>query len=276
MTAPENRVARVYGRPVLIAGVVLIVVAVAAVFVARHERATARTATATETLSCRDVSALSQGVADEVGGGGFSQRCEAVGAAKAGPQGLVDAPESRVDAVWVRTKVVHRYWETVETRREGQTHRRRQEREETVAEHTSIAPFALADDTGSVLVHPEGADVDRPEKVADRFEQHAAIDHDGGSLSTLLRSTDDSGTLGFRHQEWVIRPGARLYVQGEVADRTGALVFADPQDEGPFLVSTRSEEEIVAGAQRGARVAATGAGVAAVLGVVLLIAGAAA
>jgi hypothetical protein len=260
---------------VLIAGVVLLIIAVAAAFYARHERSTARKATATETMSCGDIAALSEGVASEVGGGDFTQRCEAVGKAQAGPNGLVDAPESKLDAVWVRTKVVHKYWEMVETRNDGRTTRTRQEREETVSENESTAPFGLQDETGTVLIHPDGAEIDRPEQVVDRFDQGAGRDRDdGGFLSTLLRSGQDSGTLGFQHQEWIIRPGARLYVQGEVADRTGALVFEKPRDKGDFLISTRSEEEIVSGAERNAKLALAGAAVAGVLGVVLLIAGA--
>ena len=259
----------------LIAGLVLIVVAVGAAFYARHERGKARTATATETLSCGDVATLSKGVADEVGGGSFSQRCEAVGRAQPGPQGLVDAPESKVDAVWVRTKVTHKYWEMVTTTRDGKSHRTRQEREDVVSDNSSIAPFALSDDSGTVVIHPDGAEIDRPERVVDRFEQADRVQQDGGGfLATLLRSTNDSGTLGFQREEWVIRPGTGLYVQGEVADRTGALVFAKPQDKGAFLVSTRSEEEIVAGSEKAAKLAGIGAVLAGVIGVVLLIAGA--
>ena len=259
----------------LIAGVVLIVVAVVAVFVARSERGKARKATATETLSCGDVATLSSGVAAEVGAGSFSQRCEAVGKAQAGPSGLVDAPESRVDAVWVRTKVVHKYWVMEETRQDGKTTRTRREREETVSENESTLPFGLADETGSVLIHPDGADIDRPEKVVDRFEARSAMSQAGESFfSSLLRAGNDTGTLGFQHEEWVIRPGTRLYVQGEVADRTGALVFEKPRDKGDYLISTRSEEEIVAGAERNGKIAVAVAGVAGVLGIVLLIAGA--
>jgi hypothetical protein len=260
---------------VLVAGLVLLAVAIGAIVFSRLEAKKAHTARATETLACGDVAALSKGVADEVGGGMFTQRCESVGAAQPGPHGLVDAPESKVDAVWVRTKVVHKYWEMVETTRDGRTHRDRQEREETVSDNTSSAPFVLTDDTGSVAIHPDGAEIDRPEKVVDRFEQRSQVEQGGGGLlATLLRSTNDSGTLGFQHQEWVIRPGARLYVQGEVADRSGALVFAKPQDKGAFLVSTRSEEEIVAHADRNAKLAQYGGIAAAVVGVVLVIAGA--
>ncbi|MEV4422098.1 GIDE domain-containing protein [Patulibacter sp. NPDC049589] len=259
----------------LIAGVVLLVVAVIAVFVARSERGKARKATATETLSCGDVATLSSGVAAEVGAGSFSQRCEAVGTAAPGPDGLVDAPESQVDAVWVRTKVIHKYWVMEETRQDGKTTRTRREREETVSENESTTAFQLTDATGSVVIRPDGADVDRPEKVVDRFEARSAMNQAGeGFLSSLLRVGNDTGTLGFQHQEWVIRPGEELYVQGEVSDRTGPLVFAKPEDKGDYLISTRSEDEIVAGAERNGKIAVAVAGVAGVVGIVLLIAGA--
>ena len=59
-----------------------------------------------------------------------------------------------------------------------------------------------------------------------------------------------------------------------MADRTGSLVFAEPQDKGPFLVSTRSEEEIVSDTLRNAKTSAAVAAVAGIAGVGLLVAGA--
>jgi hypothetical protein len=259
----------------LIAGVVLLVIAVAALFWARSERAGARKATATETLACGDISSLSTGVADEVGGGSFTQRCEVVGAAQPGPSGALKAPESGADAVWARTTVTHKYGVMEEQTTDGRTTRTRKEREEQVSSVDTDTPFAVKDDSGTVLVHPSGADIDEPEQVADRFERADVADSIGDSvLSALFRSGNDSGTIGFEHEEWIIRPGTRLYVQGEVADRTGGLVFSEPKDDGPFLISTRSEEEIVSGKLRNAKIATAVGVVAALAGVALLIAGA--
>ena len=47
----------------LIAGGVLLVIAIAASFWARGERSSARKATASETMACGDISSLSTGVA---------------------------------------------------------------------------------------------------------------------------------------------------------------------------------------------------------------------
>ena len=258
----------------LIAGIVLLVIAAVAYFWARSERSGARKATATETMACGDIASLSKGVADEVGGGSFTQRCEVVGAARPGPAGALKGPESGADAIWARTKVTHKYWVMEQSTTDGKTTRVRREREEEVSSVETEAPFAVEDDSGTVLVHPEGADVDRPEQVVDRFD-HANVSESvtDSILSSLFRSGDDSGTIGFKHEEWILRPGTRLYIHGEISDRTGPLVFAKP-DKGDFLISTRSEQEIVSGKVRNAKIATAVAVVAAVAGVALVIAGA--
>ena len=259
----------------IIAGLVLLALGVAAVFYARHERAAERAAVATETVTCADLAALAAGVAGEVGAGGFTQRCEVVGEAELRDGGVVQAPESGVPAVWHRTKVTHRYWVMEERTQDGRKTRHREERSETVSEDASTAAFTVRDATGVVRVMPEHADIDRPEQVLDRFDRAS----DGGDsvvdgmFSALLRAGSDSGTIGFQHEEWAIRPGTRLYVHGEVSDRDGELSFGEPREKGRYLVSTRSEEELVAGSRRNARIAIGVAVLCVVVGLGLAIGG---
>jgi len=258
----------------LIAGIILIAIAVAAAFVQRHQGGKAHAARATETLSCADIDTLSRGVSAEGSGGLFHQRCEVVGQAAAGEGGVIKAPHSGTDAVWHHSTVVHRYWEMEERVVDGQRQRNRVERDETVSDITSAAPFVVSDGTGSVAVSPDGANVDRPEGVVDRFEPQVTQEQLpsglAGVLGSFLRAGSQSGTLGFRYQEWVIRPGARLYVHGEVSDATGRVAFAKPS-EGRYIISTRSEEQIVGSAERNAKIATVAAGVMTVAGVVFVI-----
>lgn len=260
----------------IIAGVILIVIAVAAAFVQRHQGGKAHAAKATETLSCADINTLSGGVSAEVGGGGFHQRCEVVGQAAPGQGGVIKAPHSGADAVWHHSTVTHRYWEMEERVVDGQRQRNRVERDETVSDITSAQPFAVSDGTGSVVVSPDGANVDKPERVADRFEPQVTQEQLpsglAGVLGSFLRAGDQSGTIGFEYEEWIIRPGARLYVHGEVSDATGRVAFAKPS-EGRYIISTRSEEQIVGAAERNATIATGVGGVLGVAGVVLVILG---
>src|SRR3712207_378610 len=178
----------------IIAGVVLLAIAVALFFWASLERKTARRATATETMACGDVSSLSQSVGSEVGAGSFSQYCEIVGAAQGGPDGTFKAPESKQDAVWSRTKVTHKYWKMEWREVNGKRERHRTEHEDVVSENDTTTPFAVKDDSGQVLVHPQGAEIDRPERVVSRFERADTSESVTDSLlSSLLRSGDDSG-----------------------------------------------------------------------------------
>jgi hypothetical protein len=260
----------------IIAGIILIVIAVVAAFVQRHQGGKAHAARATETLSCADINTLSTGVSAEVGGGGFHQRCEVVGQAAPGEGGLIKAPHSGADAVWHHSTVTHRYWEMEERVVDGQRQRNRVERDETVSDITSAQPFVVSDGTGSVVISPDGANVDKPERVADRFEPQVTQEQLpsglAGVLGSFLRAGSQSGTLGFRYQEWIIRPGARLYVHGEVSDATGQVAFAKPS-EGRYIISTRSEEQIVGAAERNATIATGVGGVLGVAGLVLVILG---
>lgn len=258
----------------LIAGGLLILVAVGALVYAHFARRAARRLTATETLTCGDVDALAKGVAGEVGAGSFSQRCEVVGTAEPGPAGVIKAPESGADAVWHRTTVTRHFRERQRVQRDGKTVDEWVSRSETVSDLTSEAPFAVRDDSGTVLVAPAGADVDAPERVVDRSERQADASSAAGAVLDALLDTDDRRDQRLEHEEWIIRPGARLYVHGEVSDHSGQLTFAE--GEGRFLISTRSEQDIVRGKETGARWAMIGGLAAAVLGVALLVAGAAA
>jgi hypothetical protein len=253
----------------LIAGVILIVIAAVAYFVGRSQRSREREATATETMSCADIDTLAKGVGAEVGGGAFHQRCEVVGQAAAGEAGPLSAPESAADAVWHRTAVYHEYWEMQTETVNGETRRNRVERSEVVSDISSSTPFVVSDGSGQVAVSPEDADVDHPEQVVDRFESQGG----GGAFSSFLRSGANTGTLGFRHHEWIIRPGARLWVHGEVTDATGRPAFAKPS-KGRYIISTRSEEQIVGAARRNAGIVYGAVAVAGVAGVVLVVVGA--
>ena len=262
-----------------IAGIVLLLLAAGVAYFARHQRAKARSVTATETLTTKELDDLAGGVAAEVGGGSFRQRCEVVGAAAAGPSGLNKAPHSDTDVVWFRAEVTHRYWKRERRTRDGKTHYERVEHEDTVSDITSKNPFVVDDRSGGtpILVAPDGATIDRPEQTVDRFEQGQPQRRSGSTFDkifdVLITPSSDSGTIGFTYREWVIRPGARLYVHGEVADDTGVLRFAKPATKGRYIISTRSEEQIVGQARSHAKWANVAAVTAAVAGVVLVVVG---
>jgi E3 Ubiquitin ligase len=215
---------------------------------ALNQQAQASKLTLTETSTCGEIAALAQGVGAEVGGGSFRQRCEVIGlsAADGAP---VRAPETRADVVWHRTRVTHRWYEMEQTTDDRGNHRtRRVEKSDVVSDFASEAPFAVSDGSGRLIVRPVGADVDHPEKSVDRLDGIGP--GTSQSFASLLLGGGQSGTIGFQVEEWVIRPGVRIYVHGEVGDEDGRLVFGT--GDGRLIVSTRSEADLVKDHRSGA------------------------
>ena len=141
-----------------------------------------------------------------------------------------------------------------------------------ISDQTSQAPFLVDDGTGTLPIDAAQADMDQPEKVHDRFEPDSS---DQGrtfqAFGVSINLGSDSGSLGFQHVEWLLRPGASLYLLGEVTDSTGRLMLTKPREDGGLVVSTRSEEEFVGAARKRAMWATIGGAAGAVLGVGLLI-----
>ncbi len=255
----------------LVGGVIALALAVGAYFLWRHQRRSLKEMTLAETLTAGDLKSLASAAAEAAGAGAFSHRCELVGKAQAGPQGLAKAPESGEECVWYRTKVTEHYWEWD---RDSDGDRRRVERTRTIAQHESEEPFVLTDATGTVTLSPRDADLDEPVKVLDRLDRDQSSSGAGGILETLAQGVFDWGdrTIGLEREEWVVRPGQRLYVLGEAHDDGGQLGMRKGEG-GRYVISLRSEEELKKSAGRWATAAAVATVALAVAGLGLVIAG---
>ncbi|CAM2859606.1 E3 ubiquitin ligase family protein [Saccharomonospora xinjiangensis] len=255
-----------------IAGVVLLVVAVAAFLSMKHTRDQLHTMIGTETLSIPELEQY-RAASDEVGASGmFRKTSEVVGEASPSPDGPLTAELSKAECVWYRYRI-DRHYEVIEYR-DGKRHRRK--RTERVAEHTSRENYAIIDEQGRTInVDPDGITPDGAEQTVSRFEprrgRQGGIDLFGIVLPALSGRGDT--TIGYDYKEWVVRPGRRLYVLGEVHDRTGALTIGKPEGKGHFIISTRTEQELRDSRVRRHRLLAIGTVASALGGLGLLVAG---
>ena len=177
---------------------------------------------------------------------------------------------SKTECVWYRYEV-KRHYEHVHYHN-GQ--RRKTKRKDVVAQHTSWEGYALRDDQGVLIgVDPNGTAPDRPEQVVSRFEPHRGQGPNifGIQLPNIF---DTSGTIGYEYTEWVVRPGHRLYILGEVHDKIGPLVIGKPEQDGHFIISTRSEDELRKNRSQLHKWLSVGVLVAAPVGLVLVVLGA--
>jgi hypothetical protein len=145
-------------------------------------------------------------------------------------------------------------------------------RSEVVAQNEQFAAFTVEDDTGSVPVNAEGAEVDA-RQVVNRFERNTGSE---GPSITLGGATVHLGggerTLGYRYTERILPVDAPVYVLGTVQE--GGGIGGPPGDEGHrFVVSHRSEEAL--GQSLGKTVLWLGVGAigAIAVGVILLVVG---
>ena len=235
----------------LIAGGVLLAVAVAAFFWHRSTGKRLAALASTETLPCTKLT--------------VDQACEVVGTAQPGPAAVLKGPASGRECVWWRHEVTE-HWEEWTTDSNGKQTRNNRSRQ--VKDEASSDLFTLKDEAGQVLVSVAGATIDDPVKsFRERKDVQQSISE--GLIDALLTNDRDRE---IEVEEWILPVGEQLYVRGQPTDSEQGLMMVDPGDQ--FLISTRSEEELTSSAGLWNKVSLITMIVSAVAGVGLLIAGA--
>lgn len=219
--------------------------------------------TAAETATAASLQAVCQGVADEIGKGSFEQKTEVKGVIECDQP--VESELAKESCVHYRM-TVERKWEEdyeeeyTETDANGnqitKTRQATRTGADTVASNSRSVKFSVRDETGAILVDPEGAEID-VEKVVDRFESQTSFSGGKisfGGFSLSLGGGADTGrrrTLGYHFSEAILSLNRQVYVLGEASDRSGTLMIQKPREKGKFIISLKSEEELAASAKSG-------------------------
>lgn len=239
----------------LVAAAVAAVVSVVAWWMGRSAERERGAMLATETSTVATLRELAAAAAAAAGAGSYRELVELSGEAAPGPGGPLRSPETGTPCVWHRQVVTRRY---TKVSKDAQGNRTSSTAEETVTSESSESAFVLRDATGEVLVEPTSG-VDGARRTVSEFREGRR----GGGRDTI----------GFEHEEWVLEPGTRLFVRGEVSERDGRLVVGEPE-KGDLVVTTRSEEQLLESAAGSARTAGIVSKVAAVAAVGLAVVGA--
>lgn len=247
----------------------LVLLAVAALFAWKTRQSDARISSLerTETVSVSELRALQQAAAAAAGPGHFRYACEVAGTAQPHKNGLLKSQLEKVECVWHRHKITRKY---EEVRRDSKGNRRRTTKHETVSQHRSGTAFFVDDGSGKVVIRPAGADVVGAAKPLDQFRQH-----EGGrsevKIGPITLKGRDGGTIGFKHEEWVLRAGRSLFVHGEASDANGYLEIGEPAEGGEFIVSGKGEKELIRHGKKELMIGALVTGLCALAGVALII-----
>lgn len=254
------------------AGIIALGLAAVLAFLGYQQRQRHRRILLTEKTTSADLTALYEAATDAAGDRVFAETAELEGVVVTGPGGPLTSELDEVECVWHRHQVIHKYRDRYT---DSKGNRRTRTRREKVSEHTSSDPFYVEDSTGQVLVLAPKK-IHKVRKVLDRWEEADPranqTELSVGKFSLKLPKSGDR-TLGYQYQEWALKPGDKVYVLGEASDVDGELAIREPRGTGELLVSTESEEQLIASTKSQAKLFTWGASAAAAVGPVLLVVG---
>lgn len=267
----------------LILGIILIVVAVLLLFNYFSSKKRLEEMAAAETSTADSLHVICQGVADEIGKGSFEQKTEVTGVIECDQP--LESELAKEQCVHYRMSVERKWEEDYEeeyTEVDGEGREVRKTRQgtrtgnDTVARNSRSVKFTVRDDTGTIPVDPEGAEID-VERAVDRFEPQTSFSGGKisfGGFSLSLGGSSDRGrrrTLGYHFSEGILPLNRQVYILGEASDRSGPLMIQKPREKGKFLISLKSEEELVASAKSGMTWSLYGSIACFILGLVFII-----
>jgi len=143
----------------------------------------------------------------------------------------------RVEEHWSRVVVTT----TTDSKGRSHTTTRHESGWETVASGGERAPFYLQDDTGYVLIRPEGADLQPAEMFSRTVERDDPLYYGQGPEGAVA-NTD--------HRRRFVETGlplhVPLYIVGQARERTDVVApeIAAAKDAELFLISTKGEEKV--------------------------------
>jgi len=143
-------------------------------------------------------------------------------------------------------------------------------RSEVMAQNEQFAPFMVEDDTGSVAVNAEDAEVDA-RQVVNRFDRNTGNEGTFSLGGVTINLSGGERTIGYRYTESILPVDEAVYVLGTVQESGEIGAPQSGEEDHRFVVSHRSEEAL--GQSLGKTVLWLGVGgiAALVLGVVLLV-----
>lgn len=246
----------------MLLGIIVLVVAVILYFMARSQQGKSTAMSVAETMSAQALHDLHQRIVENVGADALQEQCEVKGVIECDEP--LSSPVSNTLCVAYRYTATREYEERVtETDDEGQRTTRTESGSQTVESKDERVKFWVRDDTGRVLVNPAEAELDIQE-TGEHYEQADAEPRRTGRYTT-----------GHRFTEHSLAVGAQVYVLGYAVDFQGQpMISRHPRDQkAKFLISWRTEQELMSIAQSASQNLNRAAVVLGVLGLVLVIAG---
>ncbi len=258
-----------------IVGIILIVIAGGLLYGSRSQKKKMEDMVSTETAKVEFLESLANSMEEGVGEGHLQYAAEVKG--KAVCSAPLRSEIAEVECVYYSATVKRKYEETYYERDNDDNEvRKTRTSTETLSSNSQYVPFYVDDGTGQIKVEPGRAEF-IPAKILSRFESHSdpggriEIGHFSFDVPSGFDGDHDRRTLGYLFEETAIQPGRDVYVLGEVSDAGGEISIRHPSGEGRFIISSKSEEELMGSARSAMKWMTVGAVICAVAGVCLMI-----
>jgi len=226
-------------------GIICLVISVVMFFTRRNQQQKLFSIKRARAVTAAELAETAGAVANEIGGGNWRDYVKLWGTV------TTEAPllseHRQKPCVYFVATVTREYEEKTQ---EGELKRK----SEQVSHNRQFTPFWLKDDTGSILINPDGAAVE----TVDIMDE--------------LREERSRSTLGYRYRESVLPVGRSVLVVGAVSDVTGQVTIGKPvQADHQYLISLKDEEMLATTTSRHAQNMGIAMVVCLVAGVVLLV-----
>lgn len=188
---------------------------------------------------------------------------------------LIDTPFSNRKVVYCESKLAQ-VTEIREQYRDsnGNMQTRVKKQEHTISNEKSSQEISIIDNTSNESVILEingtGCKLDIP-KTFDRFEPKDNLEK-YRYFNSFSYNRFGAETLGFKMTEETIEENQKLYVIGEAFRVENTIHIGKPQDsKKPFIITTKSEEDLVNSSNQKALFALIGGIIAIVIGIIMFI-----
>ncbi|MCT4581744.1 MAG: E3 ubiquitin ligase family protein [Flavobacteriales bacterium] len=229
-----------------IGGIILLVVAVIFFIIQKKRSGKLHHIEYNDTTSINQIVENHNEMSGSFGPGSFSLYSEVKGIATANTP--IKTEFSHQECVYYKSTVTREY-EVLEKTKDasGKSSKRWVRKSEVVANNENKShDFMIRDNSGEILLNTEGSEL-HAKKTFSKFEEGDDAPKGGLNISIgsfSISSGSNYRTIGYKYEEYAIPTKTPLYVIGDANDRSGRLQISKPTDKRPFIVSTKSEDEI--------------------------------
>jgi hypothetical protein len=227
-------------------GGILIVIGIILFFVQKNYSTKLQSIKLATASTVGELQRIASEIAGEIGSGNLREYVKVRGIIRSDRPLISELKQ--LPCVHYTMRVVREY-EEQETTRDSENKTRTETRRgsETVSSNSQAIPFTLRDNSGELVVNPDGGNIDTVQ-VLNEFRQESSSGSSisfGGFNLSLGASMGGRRTIGYRYVESILPCDREVLVIGTAADEGGQVTLRKPiQSDKKFIISLKSEEEL--------------------------------